>query len=335
MRAALAVALIAAVLLGALVAAISALNREVYSAAGFVGQYLDALDRKDTAGALALPGATPSDAELAAANLPQKLPTTLLRASVLGGLSDIELRSDVETAPGKHTVVYDFRLDGKRTSMEFRVEQAGTFALVFDSWKFQTSPLAVLQVTVLHAAAFSVNGLDLDTRAHAPADAPAAFSSQAAYLAFAPAVYSFRHDSPLLAAAERAVPIARSGATDVSVDALPNQKFHKQVQTELNSFLDKCVTDQVLQPANCPYGITINDRILGLPVWSIADYPDVVLTPGETTFDMPDSPGLAHIVVQVQSLFDGEEFTRDEDVPFTIGLSVTIRPDGALAIQLH
>jgi hypothetical protein len=91
----------------------------------------------------------------------------------------------------------------------------------------------------------------------------------------------------------------------------------------------------VLQPTSCPWGITIDDRIEGAPTWSITGYPAVELTPGERSFEMVATAGQAHIVVDVQSLFDGDISTRDEDVPFTMGLSVVVQPSGALAIQLH
>jgi len=335
LRAILAVGVVAVILIAALFSAIGSLNRDVYSAGGFVRQYLDALAQHDTVSALALDGATPTGTQLAAAGLPQHLPETLLRASVLGTLDDIELRSDTETAPGVHSVVYDFRLAGKRSSMTFTVQNTGTFAGVFDSWRFTESPLAVLRVTVQHQATFTVNGLTLDTRAHAADGAPPAFSNQAAYLAFAPARYSFGHDSAMLTAAPRAVPVTRSGATDVAVDAVPNDTFLEQVQTEVNGFLDECAQQQVLQPSNCPFGITIDDRVTSPPTWSIAEYPQVDLTATETGFEMAETPGQAHIVVKVQSLFDGDVSTRDEDVPFAMGLSVTIQPDGNLTIQLH
>ena len=335
LRAVTAALLIAVLLGGALLAAVIALNRGVYSAGGFVGSYLDSLARHDTSGALALPGVVPSNDDLAAASLPQDLPDTLLRASVLGALTDLEQVSDVETATGLHTVLYDFELDGEAASMEFTVQSTGTFAGVFSSWAFATSPLAVLQVTVLHERSFTVNGLDLDTRAQASADAPDTFSTQAAYLAFAPARYSFAHTSTMLSSEPVSVPVAASGPTDVTINAMPTETLIGQVQAELNSFLDKCIGDQVLQPSNCPFGITINDRVLSAPVWSIAQYPPVLLEAGESSFEMAAATGLAHIVVEVQSLFDGEKSTRDEDVPFTIGLSVTIQSDGNLAIQLR
>jgi hypothetical protein len=337
-RAVIAVCVVLVLLAAALAATIGSLNRDVYSAGGFVRQYLEALAAHDTHTALDLPGAEPSNADLEAAGLPQDLPTTLLRSSVLSTLTDIELVSDTATGDAPedpHTVVYEFRLDGTKTSMEFSVERAGSIAGIFTTWAFETSPLAVLQVTVLHEAHFTVNELTLDTRAHAAADAPVAFSNQAAYLAFAPAIYDISHESALLTAPAQDVPVVAPGATDVTVEAVPNDTFVSQVQTKLNEFLDECTTQPVLQPSNCPFGIEINNRVKSAPVWSIAQYPEVVLTGGDSTFDMPATGGQAHIVVDEQSLYDGDLSTRDEDVPFEVGLSVAIKPDGSLAIQLR
>ena len=334
-RAIVAVVIIAALLGAGLVATIGSLNRDLYSAGSFVGQYLGALARKDTASALLLPGVRPAAAALEAAALPADLPDTLLRSSVLGELTDIRLIGDDASADGRHTVEYAFRLDGTPQAMTFQVESTGTFFGVFNSWRFAASPLAVLRVNVLHQATFSVNKLTLDTRAHAADDAPESFSNQAAYLAFAPARYSFEHTSTLLYAAPQAVPVVASGVTDVTVDAQPNAQFIGQVQAELDRFLDDCTTQQVLQPSNCPFGIEINDRVRNDPIWSIATYPPVTLTAGESTFEMPDTEGQAHLVVEVQSLFDGDVEVRDEDVAFAVAISVTVNPDESLALQLR
>ena len=339
LRGLIAVGLVVMLLGAALVAAIGSLNREVYSAGGFVRQYLEALATHDTHTALALPGAEPSNAELEAAGLPQDLPRTLLRPEVLGSISNIELVSDVadptDTGSGRHTVVYEFKLNGTASTMEFTVEPLGTLAGLFNTWKFATSPLAVLQVTVLHEADFTVNGLTLDTRAHAVADAPVTFSNQAAYLAFAPTEYTVSHESALLTAPAQILPVAAAGAADVTVTAMPNDTFTDQVQTKLNEFLDDCATQKVLQPSNCPFGTEIDDRVTSVPAWSIAQYPEVALTGGESSFDMAATPGQAHIVVNVQSLYDGDRSTLDEDIPFELGLSVTVQSGGALAIQLR
>ena len=343
LRAVLAIVVVAALLSAGLVATIGALNRTVYSAGGFVEQYLDALARGDTVGALALGGVMPDTEDLAAWGLTDEaagdLPETLLRASVLGGLDNIELASATATAATDdgtaQTVVFDFDLNGTASSMAFTVERAGTFAGVFHSWQFSVSPLAVLQVSVLHERSFTVNGLTLDTRAHSAADAPATFSTSAAYLAFAPNRYTFEHESAMLTAQEATVRVTAAGPAAVEVDAVPNETMVAQVQSELNKFLDACATQTVLQPTSCPMSFPIDDRIEGAPVWSITAYPPVTLTAGELSFEMVATDGLAHIVVEVQSLFDGDINIRDEDVPFTMGLSVVVQPSGALAIQLH
>ena len=343
LRAVLAIVVVAGLLIAGLVGTIEALNRTVYSAGGFVEQYLDALTRGDTVGALALGGVMPSSADLTAWGLTDEvaknLPETLLRASVLGGLSNIELASATSTPTEEdvttQTVVFDFNLNGTASSMTFTVGRTGSFSGVFNAWQFTVSPLAVLHVSVLHERSFTVNGLTLDTRAHSAADSPATFSTSAAYLAFAPNRYTFGHESPMLTAQKATVPVTHAGPIDIEVNALPSEAMVSQVQSEVNKFLDDCATQTVLQPTSCPWGITIDDRIESPPTWSIASYPAVALTAGELAFEMAATPGQAHIMVDVRSLFDGNVSVRDENVPFTMGLSVVVQPSGALAIQLH
>jgi hypothetical protein len=193
----------------------------------------------------------------------------------------------------------------------------------------------VLQVTVLHEADFTVNGLTLDTRAHAGENAAPAFSNSASYLAFAPAVYTFSHESTQLSAPEQPVSVTTSGPQAVTIDAEPTAKMIDGIQSELNNFLDDCASQVVLQPTGCPYGIEINNRVTAPPAWTIAQYPQVELAAGESSFVMAATAGQARIVVPVQSLFDGSRQVRDELVDFSVGMSVTIRGDGSLAIQLN
>ena len=91
----------------------------------------------------------------------------------------------------------------------------------------------------------------------------------------------------------------------------------------------------MLQPTDCPFGIEIDDRVVSEPQWSLVSMPVVVLTPGESSFEMPPSEGVAHMTVDVQSLFDGDFTTLEEDRPFTLALTAVIKPDGNIAIQLR
>ena len=53
---------------------------------------------------------------------------------------------------GVQRVTVEYTLDGARAESVFEVERTGTNFGVFDEWRFASSPLAVLSVTVLHDA---------------------------------------------------------------------------------------------------------------------------------------------------------------------------------------
>jgi hypothetical protein len=73
-----------ALLIAGFGASVVALNADIYSAHGFVGRYLNALERQDSAAALALPGVrTGNDAA-----------AELLTSDAMGRLSDVRTVSD-------------------------------------------------------------------------------------------------------------------------------------------------------------------------------------------------------------------------------------------------
>ena len=61
-------------------------------------------------------------------------------------------------------------------------------------------------------------------------------------------------------------------------------------------------------------------------MWSIAAYPELEIAPGPVygTWVAGPSPGTAHLVVDVKSLFDGTVSTFDEDVVFEVSYTTTI-----------
>jgi hypothetical protein len=132
------------------------------------------------------------------------------------------------------------------------------------------------------------------------------------------------------------VPLTTSAVAQVVVDVQPTAAFVNDVQGEINTYLDEnCATQTVLQPTGCPFGVSIDDRVTSAPVWSIVEYPLVTLTAGETDFVMPQTPAMAHVSVEVQSLFDGDITMLEQDEPFAMGLTVTIAPSGQLDIKLN
>lgn len=322
-------------LLAALGSAVGALQRSVYSPAGLVGAYLTALSQHDAQAALALPGVAETPARLAARRLPAHPSTELLRGDVLTRLTDVRIVGQWNLGDDRSRVQAAYRLDGRPHRSTFTVAKTGSVLAVFDTWRFAPSPLAVAHIIVLHAASFTIGPETVDTRATVPSGS--AFSTGAAdYLVFAPSALRLGHESPLLTARPvRTVVTTPGSVTGVTVATEASATFASKVQHELDRFLRQCVTQRVLNPAGCPMGVQIDDRVLGLPSWRMVRYPHVTIVGGATTWSMPRTDAVAHLTVRVQSLFDGSVSTRDEDLPFTVSLPrIAVRPDGSIGITV-
>jgi hypothetical protein len=305
-----------AVILGAFGATVVILDSSLYSASGFVRGYLDALSRHDADGALKAAGS------IAAGDAS----TALLQRDVMGQFGDIRLVNDSTDATGVHTVVYSYTAGGKAGTSSFEVRRRGTLLGLFSTWQFVTSPLAVVQLAVLHADTFEANGVAQVTPGQ---------NQAIPYLAFVPGAYEFTHESTWLSAEPVRVMTDKPGvAVPARLDIRANAAFGAQVQTQLSAFLDGCAKQQVLLPTGCPFGQTINDRIVTTPAWSLVKYPAVTLVPSSSPSEwiVPPTPGTAHLKVQVKSLFDGSISDFAEDVPFVSSETVAFQPDGTLRL---
>jgi hypothetical protein len=290
------------------------LNLTLYSASGFVGSYLHALARHDVDAVLATDGI-----ELASAQS-----SRLTAADALGSLDDIRLVSDVAESNGTHTVTYRYRSGSTTGSSEFRVRHTGSRLGLFSAWRFDSSPVATLRITPQNADSFTANGVAITSSAGP--------SAPASYQVFVPAVVSLGHRSTYLSAPTTRVLVATVGGTkQAAIDIQANPIFVRQVQKELNTFLADCARQKVLLPTGCPMGTQITDRIQSAPVWSMVRYPKVVITPSDTvgSWQVPETPATAHLVVKVKSIFDGSVSTFDKDVPFTVRYLVSFQPDGS------
>lgn len=326
---------LAVLLVGAFFAALGALNQTIYGASSFVERYLEAIANDDIATASTTPGVALDAAELEALGLPANVSTAMLRSGVIeAGPEDVRIVNDVAQADGTHTVTASYRLETAIVETTFDVRPIVPLYGVLNRWEFAVSPLAIIDVTAAHNPIFTVGALSLDTRATKSGDELLAFTQVTPYVAMAPAVYEFEYNSTLLTAAHVTAQADPSTRVAVTVDAQPTAEFVKRVQVQIDKYLAACAEQHVLLPAECPFGIEIDDRVVSEPQWSIITSPVVTLTPGEAAFEMPPTEGIAHISVEVQSLFDGEFSTLEEDRPFTLALSAAIKPDGNIAIQL-
>lgn len=305
------------VIVGAFVGTVVILNASLYSAGGFVRNYLDALARHDAAGALELvaPNTVPSDAS-----------RELLVPTAMSKLGDIKLVSDTVDVRGMHTVLYSFEADGVAGQSSFTVQRRGTLLGLFNTWTFADNPLGTIKLTVSHGDDFTANGVDLVTPSQ---------NAASPYLVFTPGRYTLSHDSTYLHASPVTVSALVPGKTIAgTLDIEATSALAKMVSTQLTTFLDDCARQPVLLPSGCPFGQPISNRIVTIPAWRISAYPQVTLVAGtgRSEWVMPTTPAAAHLVVDIRSLFDGSVTTFDQDVPFQISITITIKPDGSLTI---
>lgn len=328
--------MLAMLLAGAFLAALGALNQTFYGPSTFVERYLNAIAEDDIATASTTPGVALDTEDLAALGLPENVSTAMFRSGVIdSGPEDIRIVSDAANPDGSHSVTASYRLDLAIVETTFDVRPLEPLYGVLNRWEFAVSPIAVIDVTAANNPLFTVGSLTLDTRATKTGEELSAFTQVTPYLAIAPAVYEFSYASTLLEAVPVPVAVEPSTRTAVTISSLPTATFVERVQVQVNDYLAACAEQPVLKPAACPFGIDIDDRIVSEPEWSIVTSPIVTLAPGPNAFEMPPTEGVAHISVEVQSLFDGEYSQREEDRPFTLALTANIRPDGSIAIQLQ
>lgn len=329
-----ALAIVGILLIGALGATGVILYRDLYSPQAFVTRYLDLLSRGQAAEALTLPGVVVDSAQLTAAGLPADANEALLRRAALAPLTGVSVSSVATGDDGVTTVTVRYVAGRHTGTSSFRVESAGWIGVV-PAWRFATSPLAVVKLTVRGATRFTVNGFDLDTRQVSPDGASADPLKPVALLVFSPGLYSISVDTPASSSPGVAVlsdtPQAK---VPVDVQTQPTAEFVEVVQRRVDDFLTACATQQVLQPTGCPFGLVVQNRIISDPVWTMQQQPKVSIVPDGTNWAIERVPAVAHIKVDIQSIFDGKVRTLDEAVPFFIGGTITMLPDGTASIQV-
>jgi len=326
-------ALVGALLLAATAAGYAALYREFYSPSAFVERYLALLGAGRAADALALPGVAVDSAELSSAGLPRAASEALLRRAALAPLTAARAVSET-TAGGITRVTVRYVAAGHPGVSTFEVERSGQIGLL-PTWRFASSPLAMLQVSVRGSWRFTVNGFALDKR-QVSADAAAADPRTAVpLLVFAPGRYDVSVDTRVASASAVSVLVERPLAdVRATLKAAPTAEFTGTVEQHVHDFLSECAHQRVLQPTGCPFGYAVSDRVQGLPVWTIAQQPTIALEPAGADWRIVPAAAVAHIEVDIRSLYDGSVRHVSRDVPFEVTGQIAERPDGSVTITV-
>lgn len=147
--------------------------------------------------------------------------------------------------------------------------------------------------------------------------------------AFVPARVEARIDDPSLDAAPARARLG-DGTRALELAVVPSARLERAVAREIEAFLDECVAQRVLQPAGCPFGIVVPDRLLAEPRWRASVPPVIAIVPGGRPGEwLVEGGATVRVALTVQRLIDGVVLDRDEAVVAVIRGSVALGVDGA------
>jgi hypothetical protein len=293
----------AVVLAASIIAGVVVANATAFSASAFARDYLTTLADGRIDEALALPGVDVDG-----------LDERMLDPLALDAFSG-QLGGDVET-DGVHRVTVTVSSEsspGSQGRAILLIERVGTRFALFPEWGFARSPLTAVSVSTTGDERLTVGRLPLEVADGGPT----------VFAALTPGVYRFAHDSEFLTADEVTV-IADGGTASATVDMVPNPAFVDAAQEAMAEALAACADQPVLFPTGCPFGYAIENRVVSEPEWTITQQPQARLLPHDQlgTWALTGADGVAHLRVEVQSLFDGSVSTLEHDVPFSAAYRV-------------
>ena len=270
-----------------------------------VERYLQALAADDLVTAARLAG------------LPEGAPTPLGDAGTPTVLSILD-RAD--RAEGRVAVVAEYGAELDAATVIFTLAPAEPLFGVLPQWSFTTPPVRSLEIGVDNHDEFLVGGERL---------AASTMGGTARVTAFVPARLDIGVADPYVEAAPVSVRMGGVAPSTVLLEAEPTARLERVVLREVERFLAACVEQEVLQPAGCPFGRDIDDRVLDRPQWELVTEPLLTLTPS-TTPGSWEVRALAEVGlrVSVQRLFDGEVSEVDTTVTATV-TGLVLLQDGA------
>lgn len=327
--------LLLVVILAGVVVGFMVLYKQVWSASAFAERYVENIADSDAAGALAMPGVTPQYDALEEIGRGTASEALLRSSALMSEITDIRAVGERSVAGDVTEVSVRYNLDGTARESVFRIQPQESEGLV-PSWGFETSPLSVIDLTVRGSWRFSVNGFEIDKRQISPAGLDADPLEPVSLLTFSPGDYEVAVDTTATVADPETV--VATGPLDVvplDVQTRPTSALTDVVQSSVDDFLDAtCTTQNVLQPADCPFGFDTSWGIAQPDIeWSINDYPQTALVPDGDGWKVSATSGTAHVNLSVQC-YAGGFISVDQDVFFTMVADVEVQDDGGVHITI-
>jgi hypothetical protein len=290
-------AAVAAGVIAIWIGGVLALNATMYSPSRFAENYFAAVAAGDWSQAVTLAGV---------ADEVDVLP------------SDDHLISDFTVSGWQHVgssdvvVQVDVVLDDQSERMVIELRRTSRLLGVFDQWAFSEAPLATLSAQVSGVPTVTTN----DTSA-----APATTLN-----ALVPGVYSVHASTQWVESGGGEITLTAPGeSVRVPLSLSPTAALEDEVRTALGEYLAECASRGVLQPASCPFGTTVSDRLVGVPSWTISVPPAVavVLSRSADSAEVGAVGGVATVTGTIQSIFDGSLRPLNRDIAFGVTGVVT------------
>lgn len=285
------------------------LNSSVYSAERFAEDYLGAIASGEFGQAAALSGV--SD-EIRA------LPDSSV------SITEVQATGSQAVSPTDVLVQVDYLMDGEPARTVFTLQRLPRVLGVFDSWAFAIPPTAELSGSGVGIRQVTVNGYRL------PASTPHTVLIPGQYTVAAGNQWSAAGEvSEILTSAEQ--------QWALELELQPTATLRDEVTSALAEFLQECASRQVLQPASCPFGTQVSDRLTGLPTWTITVLPtlDFDLSADGSYWMVEATAGVATVTGTIQSLFDGSLRPLNRDVPFGLSAEVTNLTSDSPALRIN
>jgi len=273
---------IAAVLItAAWLVAVFSLNQTLFSPGGYVISYLDTLERGEFGEATARAGLT-------------EIPSVLPRPDAL--VSEPTISGTFVVNADEVVIQAQYLLDGIPSESLFTVKRLPRTLGLFDRWEFGEAPVGTITATLTGSDEVVINGVSVDRQV----------ASRGIDVLY-PGRYTLSWSSGWLETETVELAVESAQSQTVRLVALPTDALIDQATTAVNEYLTSCTTQAVLQPASCPFGVTITDRVMGGVEWEITAEPRVVLAmfDDEKTWQVQALGGEATLTVSLQSLFDG------------------------------
>jgi hypothetical protein len=285
----------AVVITAAWLVAVFSVNQTLFSPGGYVTSYLDALERGEFGEAVARAGLT-------------DMPTVLPRPDAL--VSEPFISGTFVVNADEVVIQAQYLLDGIPSESLFTLKRLPRALGLFNRWEFGEAPVGTITATITGSDEVVINGVSVDRDV----------TSRGIEVLY-PGRYTLSWSSGWLETDTVELAVESAQSQTVRLVALPTEALVEQATKAVTDYLTSCVTQAVLQPARCPFGVTITDRVVGDVEWEITTEPRVVLAmiDDEKTWQVQALSGEATLSVSLQSLFDGtvSEFVETQTIDVT------------------